>query len=138
MQGVNSSNPSTSLTGIPSGGLPPTQTTTIPSSSAGAECGATTTTPSTHRITTNSISSGSYAGGTTRDCPLCLQEVSSDLFPTLLSCAHSACLPCLKQYLAVVITESRVNITCPQCQDLMHPTGKVLLFFMQLIIIEYF
>ncbi|XP_063884950.1 E3 ubiquitin-protein ligase RNF19B-like isoform X2 [Scylla paramamosain] len=57
-----------------------------------------------------------------RECPLCLQEVSGDAFPTLLSCPHSACLACLRQYLRVEITESRVNISCPQCSELMHPS----------------
>ncbi|XP_064078819.1 E3 ubiquitin-protein ligase RNF19B-like isoform X2 [Macrobrachium nipponense] len=60
--------------------------------------------------------------GGVRECSLCLQEVAVDMFPHLLSCPHSACLPCLKQYLKVEITESRVNISCPQCHELMHPT----------------
>ncbi|XP_027208003.1 E3 ubiquitin-protein ligase RNF19B [Penaeus vannamei] len=71
---------------------------------------------------TGSTSVEGSSEGVRRECSLCLQEVSADLFPTLFSCPHSACLPCLKQYLKVEITESRVNISCPQCNELMHPT----------------
>lgn len=68
------------------------------------------------------IIEGAMAEVGRRECSLCLQEVPDDLFPTLISCPHSACLPCLRQYLKVEITESRVNISCPQCNELMHPT----------------
>ena len=93
----------------------------LPGAVGGADCCSN----ASRKNTTESTSSS--CGGL-RECPLCLQEVSSDLFPTLLSCAHSACLSCLKQYLAVEISESRVNITCPKCQDLMHPTGWLFSF----------
>ncbi|XP_042214722.1 E3 ubiquitin-protein ligase RNF19B-like isoform X1 [Homarus americanus] len=70
----------------------------------------------------SSNTEGATAEGGRRECSLCLQEVPDDLFPILISCPHSACLPCLRQYLKVEITESRVNISCPQCNELMHPT----------------
>lgn len=73
--------------------------------------------------TSSDTSTSEGHSGGRRECPLCLQDVSDDLFPTLLSCPHSACLSCLRQYLKVEITESRVNISCPQCNELMHPTG---------------
>ena len=61
--------------------------------------------------------------GLMKECSLCLQELETDKFPILLTCNHSSCLSCMKQYLIVEITESRVNISCPQCHLLMHPTG---------------
>ncbi|CAL4069368.1 unnamed protein product, partial [Meganyctiphanes norvegica] len=60
--------------------------------------------------------------GMRRECPLCLQEVSVDLFPILISCPHSSCLPCYRQYLTVEINESRVNVSCPQCNELLNPS----------------
>ncbi|KAF2358549.1 IBR domain, partial [Trinorchestia longiramus] len=57
-----------------------------------------------------------------RECVLCLQDVPADQFPKLFTCSHSACITCLKQYLAMEISESRVTITCPKCSELMHPT----------------
>lgn len=94
------------------------------SSSEGGACGGSNS-------SNGGCSGGAYGSLTTdgvpgeggvRECSLCLQEVAVDMFPHLLSCPHSACLPCLKQYLKVEITESRVNISCPQCHELMHPT----------------
>ena len=61
-----------------------------------------------------------------RECLLCLQDISSDQYPKLLTCPHSACVTCFKQYLAMEISESRVNITCPKCNELMHPNGELL------------
>ncbi|KAA0193563.1 hypothetical protein HAZT_HAZT008731, partial [Hyalella azteca] len=57
-----------------------------------------------------------------RECVLCLQDVPADQFPKLFTCSHSACITCLKQYLAMEISESRITITCPKCSELMHPT----------------
>ncbi|KAK7077080.1 E3 ubiquitin-protein ligase rnf19b [Halocaridina rubra] len=93
------------------------------SSSEGGACGGS-------NMSTGGCSGGACASITTegggeggvRECSLCLQDVAADMFPHLLSCPHSACLPCLKQYLKVEISESRVNISCPQCHELMHPT----------------
>ncbi|KAK3877710.1 hypothetical protein Pcinc_017597 [Petrolisthes cinctipes] len=94
----------------------PSSNTTLPG--VGVALGTTRDAGSTSSET--STSEG-HSGGR-RECSLCLQDVSDDLFPTLLSCPHSACLSCLRQYLKVEITESRVNISCPQCNELMHPT----------------
>ena len=57
------------------------------------------------------------------ECSLCLAECSSEFFPELLSCAHRSCLDCLQQYLRIEISESRVNINCPECSEPMHPNG---------------
>nr|CAH0113549.1 unnamed protein product [Daphnia galeata] len=55
------------------------------------------------------------------ECPLCLAECSSEFFPELLCCTHRSCLDCLQQYLRIEISESRVNINCPECSEPMHP-----------------
>lgn len=36
-------------------------------------------------------------------------------------CEHSFCWDCLRQYLKYQIIESRVSISCPQCNEKMHP-----------------
>lgn len=81
----------------------------------------TSDTPGATAVAATGGTEGAAAVGR-RECLLCLQEVPADAFPSLLSCPHSACLACLRQYLRVEITESRVNISCPQCSELMHPS----------------
>lgn len=68
--------------------------------------------------TNNNGSSNHY---NTFECTICLYEQPWFLFPELKTCQHRACIHCLRQYLRVEIYESRINITCPQCQELMHP-----------------
>lgn len=55
------------------------------------------------------------------ECPLCLIEWGAEEFFELPGCGHRACIMCLKQYLRVEITESRVCISCPECSEPMHP-----------------
>ncbi|KAE8741931.1 hypothetical protein FOCC_FOCC012491, partial [Frankliniella occidentalis] len=55
-------------------------------------------------------------------CPLCLNEQPSQNFPELLTCAHRSCYDCFQKYLRVEISESRVNIACPECTAPMHPS----------------
>ncbi|XP_048512751.1 E3 ubiquitin-protein ligase RNF19A-like [Athalia rosae] len=55
------------------------------------------------------------------ECPLCLAELSSESFPVVQSCDHRSCYDCYQQYLRVEISESRVNIACPECAELLHP-----------------
>lgn len=60
-------------------------------------------------------------GVTLYECSICLLEQPIFHFPELKTCQHRACLSCLRQYLRIEICESRINITCIQCQELMHP-----------------
>ncbi|XP_076033209.1 E3 ubiquitin-protein ligase RNF19B-like [Oratosquilla oratoria] len=105
-----------------------TATTTIPSTNTSSRRGSTSgsraasSTAATSRGGSCSSVGGGSDEGELRECPLCLQEVPGCYFPVLLSCPHSACMQCFKKYLTVEIMESRVNITCPQCHELMHPT----------------
>lgn len=69
----------------------------------------------------------SQAGSTSglkkmRECPLCFIRQPAGNFPKLTCCNHRSCRSCLVQYLQVEIMESRVQVTCPECNELLHPT----------------
>lgn len=55
------------------------------------------------------------------ECPLCLLSQPRCHFPRLTSCSHRACSDCLRQYLRIEISESRVCIACPQCPETLAP-----------------
>ncbi|CAL7937505.1 unnamed protein product [Xylocopa violacea] len=55
------------------------------------------------------------------ECPLCLAELPVEFFPIVQSCHHRSCYDCFQQYLKVEISESRVNIACPECSEPLHP-----------------
>ncbi|XP_013390307.1 E3 ubiquitin-protein ligase RNF19A [Lingula anatina] len=59
--------------------------------------------------------------GETHECPLCLGEQPRENFPGISTCHHRSCRDCLRQYLRIEITESRVNIACPECSERYHP-----------------
>ena len=71
-------------------------------------------------------SAGWEAGGPAgrdRECPLCLAELGPDQFPALRNCPHPTCLHCLQLYVRIEIQEGRVNLKCPQCNEILHPNG---------------
>lgn len=63
-------------------------------------------------------------------CQLCylkfaknnLQNPSDNYMYVIQTCDHSFCTDCLRQYLKYQITESRVSIPCPECNEKMHPS----------------
>ncbi|XP_075438739.1 E3 ubiquitin-protein ligase RNF19A [Ascaphus truei] len=55
------------------------------------------------------------------ECPLCLLRHSKDRFPEIMTCHHRSCADCLRQYLRIEISESRVNISCPECSERFNP-----------------
>lgn len=55
------------------------------------------------------------------ECPLCLVRQPADQLPELLGCSHRSCLCCLRQYLRIEITESRVQLSCPECAERLVP-----------------
>ncbi|XP_067093295.1 E3 ubiquitin-protein ligase RNF19A-like [Osmerus mordax] len=55
------------------------------------------------------------------ECPLCLLRHSKDCFPDIMTCHHRSCADCLRQYLRIEISESRVNICCPECSERFNP-----------------
>ncbi|XP_065214426.1 E3 ubiquitin-protein ligase RNF19A-like isoform X2 [Planococcus citri] len=56
-----------------------------------------------------------------RECPLCLADLPIEFFPKLISCQHRSCIDCYQQYLRIEISESRVNVMCPECPESLHP-----------------
>ncbi|TNN72337.1 E3 ubiquitin-protein ligase RNF19A [Liparis tanakae] len=55
------------------------------------------------------------------ECPLCLLRHARDLFPDIMTCHHRSCADCLRQYLRIEISESRINICCPECSERFNP-----------------
>lgn len=56
-----------------------------------------------------------------RECPLCLIDRPVEDFPEIMTCHHRSCSTCLQTYLKIEITESRINISCPECTEKYHP-----------------
>uniref|UniRef100_A0A0N4Z0M7 RBR-type E3 ubiquitin transferase n=1 Tax=Parastrongyloides trichosuri TaxID=131310 RepID=A0A0N4Z0M7_PARTI len=54
-------------------------------------------------------------------CPLCMDEYPEENIIRIACCGHKACLDCIKAYLRIEIMESRVNISCPECSEMVHP-----------------
>ncbi|XP_028819668.1 E3 ubiquitin-protein ligase RNF19A isoform X2 [Denticeps clupeoides] len=55
------------------------------------------------------------------ECPLCLLRHARECFPDIMTCHHRSCADCLRQYLRIEISESRVNISCPECSERFNP-----------------
>uniref|UniRef100_A0A8C9QWN1 RBR-type E3 ubiquitin transferase n=1 Tax=Scleropages formosus TaxID=113540 RepID=A0A8C9QWN1_SCLFO len=55
------------------------------------------------------------------ECPLCLLRHTRERFPEIMTCPHRSCADCLRQYLRIEISESRVNISCPECTERFNP-----------------
>uniref|UniRef100_A0A3Q3SBN9 RBR-type E3 ubiquitin transferase n=1 Tax=Mastacembelus armatus TaxID=205130 RepID=A0A3Q3SBN9_9TELE len=70
------------------------------------------------------VASTSSASGSSSDlleCPLCLLRHTRERFPDIMTCHHRSCADCLRQYLRIEISESRVNISCPECSERLNP-----------------
>lgn len=52
---------------------------------------------------------------------MCLLRHARDHFPDIMTCHHRSCADCLRQYLRIEISESRVNICCPECSERFNP-----------------
>ncbi|XP_061086944.1 E3 ubiquitin-protein ligase RNF19A [Conger conger] len=84
------------------------------SSGASSASGSSSASSSSH--------SGSSKGGAELlECPLCLLRHSRERFPDIMTCHHRSCADCLRQYLRIEISESRVNISCPECAERFNP-----------------
>ncbi|XP_013864750.1 E3 ubiquitin-protein ligase RNF19A [Austrofundulus limnaeus] len=68
-----------------------------------------------------STSSGSGSSSELLECPLCLLRHTRERFPDIMTCHHRSCADCLRQYLRIEISESRVNICCPECSERFNP-----------------
>lgn len=76
---------------------------------------------STNASSDNGLTSISKQIGDFIECPLCLLRHSKDRFPDIMTCHHRSCVDCLRQYLRIEISESRVNISCPECTERFNP-----------------
>nr|XP_028594949.1 E3 ubiquitin-protein ligase RNF19B isoform X2 [Podarcis muralis] len=101
--------PSAAVTG--EGDAAAAAATSSSSSSSGAEC----------------EEGGEESSPSELECPLCLVRQPAGNAPRLLSCPHRSCRSCLRQYLRIEITESRVNISCPECSERLNPADIRLL-----------
>ncbi|XP_030644587.1 E3 ubiquitin-protein ligase RNF19A isoform X2 [Chanos chanos] len=70
---------------------------------------------------TSSSSSSTSSSADLLECPLCLLRHSRERFPDIMTCHHRSCADCLRQYLRIEISESRVNISCPECSERFNP-----------------
>ncbi|XP_034016168.1 E3 ubiquitin-protein ligase RNF19A-like [Thalassophryne amazonica] len=68
-----------------------------------------------------STSSESESSSELLECPLCLLRHTRDRFPDIMTCHHRSCIDCLRQYLRIEISESRINISCPECSERFNP-----------------
>ncbi|XP_068591447.1 E3 ubiquitin-protein ligase RNF19A-like [Cebidichthys violaceus] len=94
------------------------------SSSAAAAAAAAAASTSSASGPSSSTSSSKVGGGVAAElleCPLCLLRHSRDSFPDIMTCPHRSCIDCLRQYLRIEISESRVNISCPECSERFNP-----------------
>ncbi|GMT04909.1 hypothetical protein PENTCL1PPCAC_27083, partial [Pristionchus entomophagus] len=61
--------------------------------------------------------------GTERECPLCFNRVSTWAFPRMVGCPdHTSCIHCLIRYVELEVMENRVEVSCPECSSLLHPS----------------
>ncbi|XP_028819134.1 E3 ubiquitin-protein ligase RNF19B [Denticeps clupeoides] len=74
-----------------------------------------------------SSSRPSLGGPDTLECPLCLVRQPAERLLELQGCSHRSCLCCLRQYLRIEITESRVQLTCPECAERLSPRQVALI-----------
>lgn len=69
----------------------------------------------------SSTSSVSGSSSELLECPLCLLRHARERFPDIMTCHHRSCADCLRQYMRIEISESRVNISCPECSERFNP-----------------
>ncbi|KAM6959523.1 E3 ubiquitin-protein ligase RNF19A-like [Aplochiton taeniatus] len=67
------------------------------------------------------VASTSSSASELLECPLCLLRHARDCFPDIMTCHHRSCADCLRQYLRIEISESRINICCPECSERFNP-----------------
>ncbi|XP_028984379.1 E3 ubiquitin-protein ligase RNF19A-like [Betta splendens] len=88
---------------------------------AAAAAAASASSASGPSSSTSSSKGGEGVAGELLECPLCLLRHSRESFPDIMTCHHRSCIDCLRQYLRIEISESRVNISCPECSERFNP-----------------
>ncbi|KAG7249072.1 hypothetical protein CRUP_026262, partial [Coryphaenoides rupestris] len=93
------------------------------SSSAAAAVASTSSASGPSSASSSTSKAGGSGGGAAEqlECPLCLLRHSRESFPDIMTCHHRSCADCLRQYLRIEISESRVNISCPECSERFNP-----------------
>ncbi|KAM3602662.1 uncharacterized protein V6R79_008432 [Siganus canaliculatus] len=103
------------------GGGPPAVSEAGQDGAATAECVGGVSSGSTGVLSLSSSSQEQLLDEHLEECPLCLLSQPRCHFPRLTSCSHRTCSDCLRQYLRIEISESRVGIACPQCPETLAP-----------------
>ncbi|XP_040016697.2 E3 ubiquitin-protein ligase RNF19A isoform X5 [Gasterosteus aculeatus] len=106
------------------GGPPPAAAAAaaaVEDNAAAAECTGGVLSGSTGVLSVSSSSQEQLLDEHLEECPLCLLSQPRCHFPRLTSCSHRTCSDCLRQYLRIEISESRVGIACPQCPETLAP-----------------
>ncbi|XP_063757625.1 E3 ubiquitin-protein ligase RNF19B isoform X2 [Eleginops maclovinus] len=103
------------------GGDPPAAAGAAEAGAATAECVGGVSSGSTGVLSLSSSSQEQLLDEHLEECPLCLLSQPRCHFPRLTSCSHRTCSDCLRQYLRIEISESRVGIACPQCPETLAP-----------------
>nr|XP_040016697.1 E3 ubiquitin-protein ligase RNF19B isoform X4 [Gasterosteus aculeatus aculeatus] len=106
------------------GGPPPAAAAAavaVEDNAAAAECAGGVLSGSTGVLSVSSSSQEQLLDEHLEECPLCLLSQPRCHFPRLTSCSHRTCSDCLRQYLRIEISESRVGIACPQCPETLAP-----------------
>ncbi|XP_004541954.1 E3 ubiquitin-protein ligase RNF19A isoform X2 [Maylandia zebra] len=103
------------------GGPPASLAEVGENSAATVECVGGVSRVSTDVLSLSSSSQDQLLDEHLEECPLCLLSQPRCHFPRLTSCSHRACSDCLRQYLRIEISESRVGIACPQCPETLAP-----------------
>ncbi|XP_029022433.1 E3 ubiquitin-protein ligase RNF19B [Betta splendens] len=105
--------------------VPSALTSAPPAGAAAPPAGAGAAAPPQAAAAPRPLSSSqpSLGGGdpSLLECPLCLVRQPAEQLPELLGCSHRSCLCCLRQYLRIEITESRVQLSCPECAERLAP-----------------
>ncbi|KAM4633870.1 E3 ubiquitin-protein ligase RNF19A-like [Polymixia lowei] len=94
---------------------------TAAAASTSAASGPSSSSTSSSSSSSKAGGGGGGAGAELLECPLCLLRHSRESFPDIMTCHHRSCADCLRQYLRIEISESRVNISCPECSERFNP-----------------
>uniref|UniRef100_A0A8D0CEI9 RBR-type E3 ubiquitin transferase n=1 Tax=Scleropages formosus TaxID=113540 RepID=A0A8D0CEI9_SCLFO len=103
------------------------QPPSAPAALAAATGPAPSSTESADRAEPASSPGSSPGGPELLECPLCLVRQPAEQLPPLLGCSHRSCLCCLRQYLRIEISESRVQLSCPECAERLAPRQVALI-----------
>uniref|UniRef100_A0A3Q3RPW4 RBR-type E3 ubiquitin transferase n=1 Tax=Mastacembelus armatus TaxID=205130 RepID=A0A3Q3RPW4_9TELE len=76
---------------------------------------------SIHSEMCNDKNSAFFSVSGTGAASVCGGMGAEDNFPDIMTCHHRSCIDCLRQYLRIEISESRVNISCPECSERFNP-----------------